>query len=74
MDRPIVCLHMSDLHFGPNGRFSELDPVEIASRFAVAISAARDAGGVPDHIDLLIVTGDISEAALPRQFETAHHG
>ena len=69
--RPILLVQISDLHFGPHNRFSGLDPGKLAAQFAQAIDreAQRLKLGVP--IQLILMTGDVAEAARPREYEDA---
>ena len=68
---PILVLHLSDLHFGPNSRFAGVDPNEIAKRFVGAANRARERLGLSTPVSLAVVTGDVAEAARPKEYEAA---
>lgn len=69
--RPFVLLQLSDLHFGPNSRFAGVDMAELAGRCAAAIRDAREALAWNEEVGLVLVTGDVAEAARPREYESA---
>lgn len=71
MTWPLTILHLSDLHFGPHGRFAGEDTKALADRFHQAIEQARKEMGWSEPVGLCIVTGDIAEAARPREYEEA---
>ena len=71
MSFPLLVLHLSDLHFGPHGRFGGQDGERLASRFAAAIEAAREEQGFRQGVGLVVVTGDIAEAARKSEYEAA---
>ncbi|WP_170229425.1 NACHT domain-containing protein [Polyangium fumosum] len=71
MSSPLLVLHLSDLHFGPHGRFGGQDGERLASRFAAAIDAARQEQGIRQGVGLVVVTGDIAEAARKNEYEAA---
>lgn len=68
-----VILHFSDLHFGEHSRFADQDPDEVGKRFFGEL--ARASADSPDHelgaIDLVVVTGDVTESARKHEFEQA---
>ena len=68
---PLLVLHLSDLHFGPHGRFAGQDGERLAARFAAAIDAAREEQGIRQGVGLVVVTGDIAEAARKNEYEAA---
>ncbi len=68
MPAPFSILHLSDLHIGPHCRFAGLDMTKLAERFASSIADALAPG---ERIGLVIVTGDIAEAGLPRHYAEA---
>lgn len=59
---PVLLLHLSDLHFGPHGRFSGEDAEHLGVEFHLALAAAQQEMGLARQVDLVIVTGDIAEA------------
>ncbi|HVK71356.1 MAG TPA: NACHT domain-containing protein, partial [Polyangium sp.] len=71
MSSPLLVLHLSDLHFGPHGRFRGQDGERLASRFVAAIDAAREEQGIRQGVGLVVVTGDIAEAARKNEYEAA---
>jgi UDP-2,3-diacylglucosamine pyrophosphatase LpxH len=62
---PLRILHLSDLHFGEGD-----DPVE-KLRPLVADIKDKDGGLGFDRLDYLVISGDISNRATPREFEVA---
>jgi 3',5'-cyclic AMP phosphodiesterase CpdA len=64
-------LQLSDLHFGPNSRFAGVDMDGLAGRCADAVRDARRQLGWKEHVGLVLVTGDIAEAARPGEYESA---
>jgi len=64
-------LHLSDLHFGPHSRFADEDPARLGAAFHRALAEARKQLGITDRVDLVVVTGDVAEAAKPKEYETA---
>lgn len=68
---PLTILHLSDLHFGPHGRFAGEDKNALAGRFHQAIEQAREELGWKEPVGLCIVTGDVAEAARPGEYEEA---
>lgn len=71
MAQPICILQLSDLHFGPHSRFSGVDPTKLGKQFATAMTTACVELGWKDGLRYCIATGDIAEAARPREYETA---
>jgi len=69
--RPFVLLQLSDLHFGPYSRFAGLDMGELARRCADAIRGARGDLGWKEEVALVLVTGDVAEAARPPEYMSA---
>jgi len=41
MTHQLLILHLSDLHFGKNNRFGQMDHSELARRFCLAIEDAK---------------------------------
>ena len=62
---PIRVLHLSDLHF------DESDDVRTKLQPVVADIKDKDGGLGFDRLDYLVVSGDISNRATPREFEKA---
>jgi 3',5'-cyclic AMP phosphodiesterase CpdA len=71
MTWPLSILHLSDLHFGPHGRFHGEDRQALAERFHQAVEQARQELGWKEPVGLCIVTGDVAEEARPREYEEA---
>src|SRR5690349_14612727 len=71
MTWPLTLLHLSDLHFGPHGRFAGEDMKALAERFHQAIEQAREELGWKEAVGLCIVTGDVAEAARPGEYDEA---
>lgn len=69
--RAFVLLQLSDLHFGTHNRFAGLDMTAIAERCADALSDATKALRWRERIELVLVTGDIAEAARPNEYDSA---
>lgn len=67
----MLILHLSDLHFGVYSRFEGDDPREIAASLAHAVEEAGRQLGIAGAVDLVVVTGDLAEAARPREFDIA---
>jgi 3',5'-cyclic AMP phosphodiesterase CpdA len=61
--RPFALLQLSDLHFGPNSRFAGVDMDGLAGRCADAVRDARGQLRWGEDVGLVLVTGDIAEAA-----------
>ena len=68
--RSLVILHLSDLHFGPHSRFKGERPQVVAEWFGGAIERQRSAVGF-SKIDLVVVSGDLTEMAEVEEFEAA---
>jgi calcineurin-like phosphoesterase family protein len=66
----LVILHLSDLHFGPHSRFGRMRPQAIADMFGHAIERQRIEAGL-GRIDLVVVSGDLTEYADDEQFDAA---
>ncbi|HXO40463.1 MAG TPA: metallophosphoesterase, partial [Thermoanaerobaculia bacterium] len=66
---PILLLHLSDLHFGPHGRFLGEDPERLGKAFHRALAAAQKSLELDQKLDLVVVTGDVAEAGKPSEFE-----
>lgn len=68
----MLLLHLSDLHFGSKNRFADDDPGTLAKAFLLALSEAFKTRGFSElKVDLVVVTGDLTEAGLPSQFRDA---
>jgi hypothetical protein len=68
---PLVLLQLSDLHFGPHSRFAGGDLERLAAQCRQALDEARGDLGWGEAIGLVIVTGDIAEAARPPEYADA---
>ena len=68
---PLVLLQLSDLHFGPHSRFAGCDLERLAVQCRQAIDEARSDLGWREAVGLVLVTGDIVEAAYPPEYATA---
>jgi small GTP-binding protein len=64
-DEPLRVLHLSDLHFG------EGEDVTEKLRPLVADIKDKDGGLGFERLDYLVISGDITNRATPREFETA---
>lgn len=71
MPSPLLVLHLSDLHFGPHGRFAGQDAARLARRFAAAVDQASEELDFTGGVKLVVVTGDIAEAARKPEYEAA---
>ncbi|MEO5371617.1 MAG: TIR domain-containing protein [Magnetococcus sp. DMHC-1] len=60
-------LHLSDLHFGPKGRFANKDPGRVARGLGKSVLELLE----DKKPHLVIVSGDIAEAALPGEYKQA---
>lgn len=69
---PLLILHLSDLHFGHKSRFAGQPPVELASSFHQAVEVARERLGYKAPVGLVIVTGDLVEAARVDEYKLTH--
>lgn len=70
----IVLVHLSDLHFGDTHRFPISDSSQrkaLGIRFGRAIKQAATALGASVERALVMVTGDISNAGQPDEFDVA---
>ena len=67
----IQLLHLSDLHFGPHSRFRTGGDVREAERLGKAFHRALlEAEALEGRTDLVVVTGDVAEAARKEEFAT----
>lgn len=64
-------LHLSDLHFGRNSRFREIDPAELACLLSECIGEQGELQTAGSGVAVVLVTGDLTEQALPEEFEAA---
>ncbi|HEX8107858.1 MAG TPA: metallophosphoesterase [Kofleriaceae bacterium] len=68
---PLVLLQLSDLHFGPYSRFSGCNLERLAAHCRQAIEEERRDLDWHETVDLVIVTGDVAEAAHPPEYVDA---
>jgi len=68
--KPVLILHLSDLHFGKHSRFADCDPAELGKLFAQAVKEESTRRKFP-AVNLVITTGDIAEAARPPEYNQA---
>ncbi|HLC15871.1 MAG TPA: metallophosphoesterase, partial [Thermodesulfovibrionia bacterium] len=68
--KPVLILHLSDLHFGKHSRFADSNPAELGKLFAQAVKEESNRRKFP-AINLVIATGDIAEAARPPEYNQA---
>lgn len=68
---PVQILHLSDMRFGPRGRFEGEDMKALARRFHEAVAKALTEHFWESQINLCIVTGAVAEAAHPREYQQA---
>jgi hypothetical protein len=68
---PLVLLQLSDLHFGPHSRFVGFDVERLAARCRQELDEGRSDLSWREPISLVIVTGDIAEAARPPEYAIA---
>jgi 3',5'-cyclic AMP phosphodiesterase CpdA len=71
MTQQLLILHLSDLHFGKNNRFGQMDHNELAKRFCLAIEDAKKELSTDAKIGLVIITGDIADTAIPAEYKQA---
>jgi WD40 repeat protein/3',5'-cyclic AMP phosphodiesterase CpdA len=69
--RPLLLLHLSDLHFGVHSRFIKEDLSARGRVFGRAIDEERRDLNIGSAIDLVIVTGDLAETGKPKEFKEA---
>ena len=67
----LYILHLSDLHFGPNTRFAGWDPKDLGHRLNQAVAAELRKRRDTKEVSLVLVTGDIAEAGLPKEYQLA---
>lgn len=70
-NQPLYILHLSDLHFGLHSRFAGLDHEELGRRFHLAIEAEMQRRKAKGRVALVLTTGDIAEAARPKEYKSA---
>jgi 3',5'-cyclic AMP phosphodiesterase CpdA len=68
---PVLILHVSDLHFGNHGHFADLDPANLAELLFKSISEERIRRGITAEVGMVVVTGDIAQAAMPIEYKQA---
>ena len=71
MDNSLLILHLSDLHFGNESRYARMNMESLAIAFRKSLEQARIRHEITDTIQLVIVTGDITETGKPREFSEA---
>ena len=71
MVKSILLLHLSDLHFGPNSRFAEMNPEDLSQKLYMAIEGERDRQEIVEQISVVIITGDIAENAKSDEYAQA---
>jgi predicted MPP superfamily phosphohydrolase len=64
---PVTILHLSDPQFGANHLSGDSD--ELLQRLVTSLTELREDKGLAP--DLLILTGDLAERGLPKEFEQA---
>src|SRR5258705_3901435 len=69
--RPFALLQLSDLHFGPHSRFAGVDVEALAARCVDAVRAACEQLDFREQVAIVLVTGDVAEAARPGEYEHA---
>jgi len=67
-----LILHLSDLHFGNQSRFAEQDLHKLGKAFFRAVERARSQIGIQDKIQMVIVSGDLTEIGKPLEFKQAN--
>ncbi len=67
----MLLLHLSDLHFGSHSRFGDGDEELVATAFCHQLAQAKDDAGLPAGIDLVCVTGDLTETAHKKELHRA---
>jgi 3',5'-cyclic AMP phosphodiesterase CpdA len=67
----LLILHLSDLHFGPHSRFRCDDVTELSRSFVAEVRQAALQLDISDTVGLVVVTGDLTEAARPAEWDTA---
>ena len=63
-----IFLQLSDLHFGDHSRFHGMDLGRLAKNCADAIDRARQDLAWQERVGLVVVTGDVAEAARPAEY------
>jgi 3',5'-cyclic AMP phosphodiesterase CpdA len=71
MSVPFTLLHLSDLHFGPHCRFRGQDMKRLAEAVSQAVRSACEMHDLGERVDLVVVTGDVAEAARPPEYREA---
>ena len=67
----VTLLHLSDLHFGNASRFRERDPARLGLGLAAAVRRERADLGPDGAVELVVVSGDLTESARPPEYEQA---
>ena len=60
--KPVLILHLSDLHFGKHSRFAEREPDELGKLFAQAVNEESNRRKFPD-VNLVITTAALTHEA-----------
>ncbi|MCP4693180.1 MAG: hypothetical protein GY859_34375, partial [Desulfobacterales bacterium] len=71
MKTPIVILHLSDLHFGAQSRFAGRNFEELGQRLGRAARDEAKSRGLKERPDLVVVTGDVAQTALGKEYDDA---
>ncbi len=69
MPEPLFLLHLSDLHFGKGSRFDGRDFMQLARDCSKTVMKSAPEVGADGTPDAVIVTGDLTQAAKPSEFE-----
>jgi 3',5'-cyclic AMP phosphodiesterase CpdA len=67
----LLILHLSDLHFGNHNRFADRDVAKLGKAFFRAVEHARTRAEIPVQVQLVIISGDVTETADEVEFEQA---
>jgi len=71
MPSQVLILHLSDLQFGDHSRFRDVAPEALGKALADAVRGARERLEIEAGVDLVVLSGDIAERAVPREYEHA---
>lgn len=72
----MLILHLSDLHFGSKSRYAdhnEKSAEELGKNFFKEVNTGCEQSKISRKIDLVIVSGDLSETGKPSEFRMALH-
>ncbi|MEM8556889.1 MAG: metallophosphoesterase [Bacteroidota bacterium] len=64
----LTLLHLSDLHLGPHSRFQDIPPKELALVVVASAKKGAERLDASERPDLVVVTGDLVETGMPKQF------